>query len=268
MKTKNKPKQKGFAESDLKHWEKSDGVNFAVALSRITGWMLQVDWLSPQENSPEKDLKPLRVYVETNGNTVFDFTGKRSVAAFNKYVILPIGSKRTKTGRDHIATRCYDEAGLKDLPLREQPSEYEIQRAKEKILANTDFLAIIPERQNPEIPAYLASQFSHGNCIPFAAAIQDLTELPALGISVSRYHRDCMNQPGFCHAIIMHPDGLVEDSWGRQPLAEVLDRFYIEEYTMDEDIFKIHQERQKREFPIRYHNAYTAAKSILDSPQS
>ena len=54
MKTKNTSKSTSIAEVDLKHWEKSDGVNFAVALSRITGGMLQVDSLSPHENCPEK----------------------------------------------------------------------------------------------------------------------------------------------------------------------------------------------------------------------
>lgn len=36
-----------FPEYILRDWETSDGVNFAIALRRITGWLLHVDWWSP-----------------------------------------------------------------------------------------------------------------------------------------------------------------------------------------------------------------------------
>jgi hypothetical protein len=60
--------REGFAPKLIEEWEAEDCVNFAVALARITGWLLHVDWLTPsdEEDIPESELKPLRVYVGDN----------------------------------------------------------------------------------------------------------------------------------------------------------------------------------------------------------
>ncbi|WP_443944279.1 hypothetical protein ACJVDH_15320 [Pedobacter sp. AW1-32] len=254
-----------FPSARVVHWEKSDGVNFAIALARITGWMLQVDWLTGEQEATEKDMIPVRVYVETNQDVVFDFTGKKGIFAFNKYIIQPVAGGRVRAGKTYISTRCYQEEDLLLMPLRVQADEQEIERAKRAILANLPFLHQIPKRQNPEIPAYLASKYSHGNCIPFAQALSDLTGFPAMGISVSRFHPDCGNNPGFCHAIVMHPDGSVEDSWGKQTLQQVLDRFYILEYTISTSIYQQHKLRQQMQYEELYQQAFTTAKSLLET---
>lgn len=248
----------------IKRWEKSDGIDFAIALARLTGWMLQVDWLTLNEHDAEKNMIPVRVYVETNRDIVFDFTGKRSVMAFHKYIIRPIAFKRSRMRNEHIATRCYSEEALRELPLKVQASEDEIQKATDAILAHATYLNLVPKRLNPEIPAYIASGFSHGNCVPFAHAFHDVTGLPAVGIEVSKYADNCANPLGFCHSVILHPDGQVEDSWGKQPLAEVLERFYIREYRMNPDIYYNRKVIQMREYPDRYHKAYELAISLLN----
>ncbi|MFF5384210.1 hypothetical protein [Pedobacter suwonensis] len=260
---KLKPNSAAFPPALISHWEKSDGINFAIALARITGWMLQVDWLTGSQETTENEMIPVRVYVETNQDVVFDFTGKKGIMAFNQYVIRRVAASRVRPDKTYISTRCYQEENLLEMPLRVKANEAEIERATKAIFANPSFLALIPKRQNPEIPAYLASKFSHGNCIPFAQALSELTGLQAMGISVSRYHPDCGNKLGFCHVVILHPDGSVEDSWGKQSLQQVLDRFYILEYTMNRDIYLLHQTRQKFESAQYYEDAYILAKSLL-----
>ena len=263
MKPKKNVKLDTFPDVLLKQWEKNDGVDFAIALARLTGWMLQVDWLASGEHDEVKNMIPIRVYVETNRDIVFDFTGKKSVMAFNKYVIQPIAFKRIRNGAQNISTRCYTEEALCELPLRVRSSDNGIEKASLAILAHPTFLSSIPKRQNPEISAQEASQFSHGNCVPFAEAIHDLTSLPVVGIEVSKYSDLCGSRLGFCHTVILHPDGNVEDSWGIQPLSVILERFYIDEYQMNEQIFLDAKERQKREYPERYKKAYEQAAGLL-----
>lgn len=263
MKAKKNVKSKTFPDVLLKQWENSDGVDFAIALTRLTGWMLQVDWLASGEHDDIKNMIPVRVYVETNRDVVFDFTGKKSVMAFNEYVIRPIAMKRVKNGVQNIATRCYTEEALRELPLRVRSSEYGIERATAAILAHPTYLTLIPKRQNPEISGHDASQFSHGNCVPFAEVIHNLTGLPAVGIEVSKYSEECGSRLGFCHAVILHPDGNVEDAWGMQPLSVILERFHIREYQMNAQIFLDAKERQTREYPDRYQKAYEKATGLL-----
>jgi len=252
-----------FPNSLIKHWEKSDGINFAIALSRITGWILQIDLLTPHENAPLDELIPLRAYVETNEDIIYDFTGKRGIIAFNRYVVMPIAVQRATNGKEHICTRCYEEIGLTEVKLRERPSEIEIERATKAIIANSAFLEMIPKRLNPEIPAYHAVKFSQGNCIPFAEALSSITGLSAFGLSVTKYRPECGNPLGFCHVVLMHADGTVEDSWGRQDLEQVLKRFYILEFELEKEIYSYHRERQLREYPDRYQQAYDLAIKLL-----
>jgi hypothetical protein len=71
--------------------EGSYGVNFAIALSRMTGWLLHVDWFKPEyAEEHEKAMVPLRIYVGDHSNNIFDFVGKESIGAFALWVITPI----------------------------------------------------------------------------------------------------------------------------------------------------------------------------------
>ncbi|KQB99842.1 hypothetical protein [Pedobacter sp. Hv1] len=263
MESKKAPKNKPFPDALIKQWEKNDGVDFAIALARITGWILQVDWLCSREDDDVHDMVPLRVYVETNRDVVFDFTGKKSMMAFHKYTIMPIASKRLKNGLQNKATRSYTEQELREMPLRVRASDYGIEKATQAILANSAYLALIPKRENSYISGHDAVLFSQGNCVPFADAVQQLTSLPAVGIEVSAYSEECGSQLGFCHAVILHPDGTVEDSWGVQPLSVILERFYIKDYQISPQIFEDAKQRHIRENPDRYMHAYKKAVSLL-----
>jgi len=93
---KKKAKNNGqFPEYILRDWEANDGVNFAIALSRITGWILKVDWLSPtDENEIVEKMKPLRVYVQNNSNQIYDIKGKQTINTYTNNIIMPLCRKR------------------------------------------------------------------------------------------------------------------------------------------------------------------------------
>lgn len=73
---------------------------------------------------------PLKVYVETNRDIVFDFTGKKSVYTFHKYVVEPTIKKRIKYGFQNVVTRCYFEENLLNLFPTFATTEAKIERAR------------------------------------------------------------------------------------------------------------------------------------------
>jgi len=75
-----------FPPELIVEWEADNCVNFAVALARMTGWLLHVDWwvpsVDPNTNIPIEHWKPLRVYVADHGQRIFDVRGTRSLEDF------------------------------------------------------------------------------------------------------------------------------------------------------------------------------------------
>ncbi|MGN6638027.1 MAG: hypothetical protein ACTHJ8_03890, partial [Mucilaginibacter sp.] len=121
-----------FPEQLIREWENSDGVNFAIALARETGWLLQVDWWAYSSNDVVENMRSLRVYVATDGDAVYDFNGKKLIQAYNTYVVQPIARKRNYPGNG-ISSRFYSEEKLWDLPLRVKPSAAEIIKAVQEL---------------------------------------------------------------------------------------------------------------------------------------
>lgn len=76
----------------IEGWEADQCVNFAVALARLTGWLLHVDWWQPSTDPdadlPDEVLRPLRVYVADNRDNIFDVRGVRTIEEFTRRTIL------------------------------------------------------------------------------------------------------------------------------------------------------------------------------------
>jgi hypothetical protein len=158
-----KQKTKGkFPDQLIREWEKSDGVNFAIALARASGWLLQVDWWAQSQNDTVDEMKSLRVYVATDGDAVYDFNGKKLIQAYNQYVVTPIAQKRKYTGAG-ISSRFYSEEKLWTLPLRGKPSESAILKAADALRKYPFLLEKMPRRINPEVPAHLAANLLMGS---------------------------------------------------------------------------------------------------------
>lgn len=261
---KQKAKDK-FPDELIREWENSDGVNFAIALARVSGWLLQVDWWAQSKDDTVEQMKSLRVYVATDGDAVYDFNGRKLIQAYNHYVITPIAAKRKYTGAG-ISSRFYSEEKLWKLPLRVKPSEAGIIRAEDALRKYPTFLGKMPKRNNPHVPAHLAADFTYGKCAVFAAANKVITGLPATAISVSRYASYATGKIGFCHSVTLHPDGEWEDAWGKQPRENILNRYSIEAYTLSEDIQQAVVAKLSKNSPEQYKEYYRLAEELIRMP--
>lgn len=229
-----------FALKLIEEWESSDCVNFAVALSRLTGWLLHVDWwssaTSQEESNSVERLIPLRVYVADNHDKIFDVRGVKSLQDFNQGTIVKI-ARNLATGSGAVYTRFYDEEKLATLPLRVQPDELSIARATAAIQANPHYLEAITVRTAPYIPACPAAQFTFGRCAAFAEAMNELTGLQPVAILAKRFSQAFSgtkrSEKGYIHSVVLHGDGMAEDSWGKATLNEIACRFGAVEFTIN-----------------------------------
>lgn len=253
-----------FSKDVIRSWDDSDGVNYAVAFSRLTGWLLHVDWLrySDKEEN-ENNMKSLRVYVGDSGNNIYDAQGRRRVAPFVNSIIKPLMKKRggAKVG---LLNRYYTEERLFELPLRIKPDSTRIESAIKLMKNNVDFFTRLPVRQSPCIPAKKAADFTFGHCVPFTAALKDLTGLKATSIIASRFINLFGYTPlGYVHSFLLHPDGKVEDAWGVQTIGEIAARFGIEEYKLSEAEHEKAMYRLKLNSPEKYEAYYLLATDLI-----
>lgn len=254
-----------FPEYILRDWQGSDGVNFSVALARITGWLLHVDWWSPTDDKEiVENMKSLRVYVANNSNQIYDVTGKQTIATFTNNIIRPIVKKR---GANYgaVVTRYYNEAKLFDLPLRVKPDESRIKAAQEIISTNTFFLEKIPKRQEPNVPAYLAANFTFGLCNPFATAISDLKGYKPMAIIAKEYNNlFSLSKLGYVHSVAMDSFGNAVDIWGKDTVENIAKRFGITKYELDEEEHLKVSQKLKSNSPEKYKEIYEQSVAIIE----
>ena len=252
-----------FPDELIREWENSDGVNFAIALARTSGWLLHVDWWTQYQGDPVEKMKSLRVYVGTDGDAIYDFHGKKRIQAYNQYTIQPILAKRKIMGGG-VASRYYSEEKLWELPLRVKPSLSGIERAEDALRRHPAFLAKMPLRANPHVPAHVAALFTFGKCAVFAAVLNELKGLPAMAISVQRYEPAfSLSKTGFCHSVCVHPDGDWEDAWGKHSPAHILARHGIAAYTLSEEVQEDTAKRLRQNSPQQYTDYEEQARSLL-----
>lgn len=259
-----------FATQLIDDWEADDCVNFAVALARVTGWLLHVDWWSTSTERkgdiPLDQLKPLRVYVADNSDQIYDVRGIKSIAEFNERIIFNL-VRKSGFGNGGVYTRFYNEAALSSLPLRRPPNEEKISRALAAIEANSNYLAAIPVRLPPVVPAHQAARFTYGLCTAFAEAMQKLTGLQPVALLAKRFsplfegtHR---GTSGYFHSVVLHPDGMGEDSWGKATLQEIAKRFGVIEFQTSEDEHRLAVQRVQLTSADRYQRALNDAVHVI-----
>lgn len=259
-----------FAPELIGAWEADDCVNFAVALARLTGWLLHVDWWSTstehREDMPVEQLKPLRVYVADNRDGVFDVRGNRSIVEFNERVIVNL-ARRIGSGNGGVYTRFYGEAELAALPLRSQPDEAKIAAAILAIQAKPHYLASIPARMPPCLPAYQAARFTYGRCAAYAEAMQELTGLQPVAMLAIRFaplfEGTRRSETGYFHSVVLHPDGMAEDSWGKATLAEIASRFGVIEFKTSSSEHQAVIAKIQASSADRYDSALQDARALI-----
>lgn len=264
MKTSSSSNSEQFTKEQLKSWEDSDGINFAIALTRITGWLLHVDWWNQDHSNKDvHKMKSLRVYVEDDTKNIFDIRGKMSLNPFCNNIILPLAKKIGK-GKGEVLTRFYSEEKIFTLPLRVKPSEERIKSAEIAIRKNLDFLSKIPLRKSPFVPAHLAAEFTFGRCAPFSEAMKDIMNKKAIAIIAIEYNKQFnLSRLGYAHSINLNVDGSAEDVWGIEDIEKIVERFGITKYKLDENEHIKVVKTLKQNSSDKYDEAYNEAANII-----
>lgn len=258
-----------FTPQLVEKWEADDCVHFAVGLARLTGWILHVDWWTSSSERAEKippdRLAPLRVYVADNHDRIFDVRGIRSIVEFNKNVVMKL-VLNAGPGKG-VLTRYYSETSLSLLPLRVKPDEFQINAAIAAISANPYYLAAIPLRKQPCIPAHQAARFTYGHCVPFAEAMRQLTGLQSVALLAVRlsphFEATQLGEGGYFHSVVEHPDGMVEDCWGKASPREVASRFGVVEFKTSGEDQRLIVEKLQRNSADLYVAALNEAKELI-----
>ncbi len=257
---------KRFPEYLVQNWEACDGVNFAIALARITNWILHVEWWTYKDGSEsENEMKPLRVYVGNNSNHIYDFRGKQTINSFSNNIIQPLIKKRRINSSGGVATKCYSEEELLNLPLRIKPSETRILEAQKFINENLSFLNDIPKRVEPKVPAHIGARYTFGLCNPFAEALKNLKGYKAIGIIAKEYTLQfSRSKLGYAHSIALDDDGNAIDIWGIDKIENIVQRFGIKEYELDESEHSRVNLTLKQNSPENYKKYYEESVSIIN----
>lgn len=262
-------KQSALFTSDVvTEWESEECVNFAVALARTTKWLLHVDWwvpsLDPSNNIPFEMCKPLRVYVADNQYDVFDVRGIRKLFSFHLRTIRQLAHRY---GRGSVRTCYYSETRLASAPLLNRPDELKIDRAALLIQQNAAYLAAIPKRVLPLIPAYEAADFSYGRCAPYAEALFEMTGLMPVALLAESFapafSGTRTGDNGYVHSIVLHADGMGEDSWGKAPIAEIAARFGVTQFRLGRNEHQKAVKNLKQNSPAEYQAAFAEAKALI-----
>lgn len=257
-----------FPQNLIKEWEDELCINFAIALARKTGWILHTDaWINStdqNENVPEEDRVHLRVYVGDNLDNIFDVQGIKNIQDFSSKIISPLAIKNARTPKGSISTTVYTESQLFGLSLAVKPNETKISKAIEAIEGNKMFLESVPKRQYPIIPAHTAAKFSYGLCAPFAEALHNHTKMPVTAMIATKYTPQYeLSRLGYIHSFILHPNGYGEDSWGKQTINQIAERFGVAEYELSENEHIQAVMRLKSNSVDRYEEAYKEAEQII-----
>ncbi|QYF93091.1 hypothetical protein KY495_20730 [Massilia sp. PAMC28688] len=268
-----KSKQRAaFSPAQIHCWEETDCVNFAVALARMTGWLLHVDWWSTstqhREDIPIEELRPLRVYVADNHDRVFDVRGIKTIMEFNESVIRR-KAQQAYPGNGCVYTRYYAEDRLASLPLRVQPDPLLISLAADAVRGNVLYLAAIPARMMPCIPAHQAARYSYGACAAFAEAMREVYGLRATALLATRFspmfEGTKRGKSGYFHSVVLHDDGTAEDAWGRGTLESIAARFGAVEFEVSVEEHLAVLERFRQTSSEAYGNAFNDAVRLIRS---
>jgi hypothetical protein len=260
-----KKNQGQFPEYVLQNWEASDGVNFAIALARITGWILHVDWLSPtDDNEIVENMTPLRVYVGNNSNQIYDIKGKQTITTFTTNIIRPLAYKR-RNYYGAIVTRVYSERDLFNLPLKIKPTETKIEDAQQFIYNNTDYLSKIPLRNEPKVPAYIAAKFTFGYCNPFAEALSNLKGYKPIALIAKEYNKQFeYGKHVYAHSFVFDQNNNAIDIWGKDSIENIAKRFEITKFELDESEHRKVNQMIKNTVPEKYNLIYEESVAIIN----
>jgi len=260
-----------FAQSLVEEWESRDCIDFAFALARMTNWLLHVDWWTPSitgkpPEGKEDGFIPLRVYVADNKDLIFDPRGVMPIFDFAERIVIKQVRARAQSNGG-VLTRFYGEEKFASLPVRFQPDENRIAEAIVQIQKYPTYLSRIPERSGAQIPAHHAARFSFGRCAVFAEALREHAKLQPTALLAVRilpgWKGTEMNERGYFHSVVLHRNGMAQDSWGIAPLHDIALRFGVSEFITDADEHRSVVSRLQTNSPEAYAESYSDAMTLL-----
>jgi hypothetical protein len=208
------------------------GLHHAVAFERITGWPVHGTYVGKE---------PIRFHNEDGWMWSFDVRGIMTAVQHGDLVTQPIVMNRKwprsaadVDGNLEIGCICLGEEGLAGAALNLR--QVELAHAEATIRANHAYLALVPARGEPRFPASALQRYAFGKCVVFAEALAAVRGLPAVtmlptGIADWAHIRPDQMQ----HGAVLHPDGELEDVWGKVPAARIAGRYGITQWHLSED---------------------------------
>lgn len=233
-----------FAASFVSEWEAERCVAFAVAIERLRGWPVHT-------TSVGQDI--VRFQSEHASDWIYDPRGIFTSTRFSDAVAIPLIKQRRdwppsafENGHLRIGTKCVGEEGLAELGIA--CDEDAIRAAVAQIEANVAYLSLVPERPYPRLTAKALSRYSWSGCVVYAEALSRITGLPAMTMVATQTAVGHDITGGRFHAVVSHPDGSVEDVWGRQSPEAVGRRYAMMRWHLDA---QAHQTMIEEAFRIR-----------------
>ena len=219
-----------FTSDALAQLEVDRALHFAIAVERVRGWPVHATHVGETI---------VRYQAESGGDQVYDPRGIFTAARFGDVVILPLVRSRrdwpsdaTQNGQLRIGTKCVGEEELAEAGTIDEGA---VDQAVALLRSNRAYLSLIPERPYPRFSASALRRYSWSGCALYAEALARVTGLPAATM-VADHLMDGFGLTGDrFHAVVMHPDGSVEDVWGRQPARHVAHRYAMASWHFDLD---------------------------------
>lgn len=244
------------AEADL-------GLHHAIAFERATGWPVHCTYVAGEA---------IRYHNEDGGIRIFDVRGIMSATQHSELVTQPIVMSRNwprsaanKDGNLEIGCTCLGEEGV--VTARIELNDDLLAHAEDAISANHAYLSLVPARCHPRFPASALQRYAFGQCVVFAEALAKVRGLPAVTMvptNIAEWAHIPSDQ--MQHAVVLHPDGEVEDVWGKTSAAQIAARYGINKWRFSENAHRemiddgiahrpeVLNEIRGAEFLIRAHN--------------
>jgi hypothetical protein len=196
------------------------GLHHAIAFERVTGWPVHAAFASDSI---------ARYYNEDSTSWAFDVRGMMTAATHLERIVTPIAQAmprpadwRSRPGL-MLGTQCL---GADQLLVSQQVDHGRLADAESRICANSAYLALVPERPWPRYPGDVVARYAFRHCMVFAEALSAFRSLPAATMLPVRIQADVhVAADQQHHAVVLHPDGEVEDVWGKAPADRVAQRY-------------------------------------------
>ena len=211
------------------------GLHHAIAFERLTGWPVHGTFVGTEA---------IRYHNEDGWLSIFDARGIMLPKQHSGLVIGPIVSARpwpwsaaNQDGHLEIGCKCLGEEGV--IAKGAMVSRHLLEQADAAIRANRVYLDLVQFRGEPRFPASALHRYAFGRCVIFAEALAKVRGLPAVTMlptgtaDWTEIKADQMQ-----HAAVLHPDGDLEDVWGKAPVKRIADRYGFTHWRLSEEAHK------------------------------